>query len=625
MRRLGQIALGFALALACPVIGRAAAAAVPVSTAGFNQTFRGDGAKLTVESPLAIPPRFGFVPFRLAVDNQLPREVEWRANFTSTQSTGSSMSTTTQRTFDSFVAPGGRSHERWLFVPLADGGFFRGNYFYRGPVTGTIAGPGIGSVSFSLNNPGAASIAGMTPWAVSASLDGAVRARIGEQKVPVQPAPFRVRGGRPVPTSPPTPGPTTRPLISTPYNIFVFEPAQPLGDWRIWSPFARVVIRSGEFASLDAANRVALRNWVALGGVLYLVSDDARPGGTEYFGAGSIVRLGGLEDGRDAGLFSSAGLQGGTLAQPSSDELSQERTKLSVKLPGNSGAGDWLAYFFIIFALVIAPVNLFALAPARRRHRLFFTVPAISFAAVVLLGTIILVQDGFGGRGARRALVVLLPGDNQAAIFQEQVSRTGMLLGSQFPLANDVLCAQLPIDGNAANTGGINLQRGDGRASGEWFRSRAGQAQHLRRLTPTRARVERVGVAPDGGPVVQSSVGTTLRDFLYVDEAGQAWGAATVAPGTRVNLTRVADADVAFKKQVEEFAEVSSVHFGQVTRASATPSGLARGRFVARSDDSELAPIPTLDAIRWEDSTVLVTGVLENTEAKNPAPGRAGE
>jgi hypothetical protein len=467
----------------------------------------------------------------------------------------------------------------------------------------------------------------MTPWAVSASLESTVRTRIGEQRVPVTAPPGRSptiirRPGAPPVVVPAAGGPATRPLISAPYNLFVFDPGQPLGDWRIWSPFSRVVLRAGEYAALDAANRVALRNWVALGGVLYLAPDDqgAAPG-REHLGAGSIVRLGGLQEGADDGLFTAPNLLNGTLAQPASNDLSQHRTKLSANLPRSQAAGDWLATFFVVFALVIAPVNLFAFAPGKRRHRLFFTVPALSFLAVALLGTVILVQDGFGGRGARRALVVLLPGDNQAAIFQEQVSRAGMLLGSEFALPNDVLCTQLPIDAGALPS--LVLQRSDGRATGDWFRSRAGQAQHLRRLVPTRARVEQVETAAGGAPIVQSSVGATLRNFLYADDAGRVWGAATVPPGTRVNLAPVTEATNAFVAAAGEFGEMSSVHFAQLTRASALAGGLARGRFIARSDDSDLAPLPTLASIRWEDSAVLVTGVLENAGAK-AAAGKAG-
>lgn len=616
MKRLAPIALA-ALAWVLPP-ARAAS-----SIGGYTQTFRGEGAKLTLEAPFAQPPRFGFTPLRLAIDNQLARDVQWQASFQAFANNGSS--TTNQRTHQDLAVAGGRAHERWIFVPLADGGVAPSGYSYRGPLSGTVSGPGLGNISFVLNNAPAVTPRSMVPWAVSASLENVVRTRIDGIFQP---------GAAPAGGPPPTMtgrggsrggGPAgPRRLVQGPYSIFAFEPTAPMPDWRIWSPFARVVLREGEFAALDAPNRVALRNWVALGGTLYLAPDAGPAGATEHFGAGSIVRVrGSLAGGDGAGLFTEQGLLGGTLAQPAAGDLSQENTRLSDQLPRGSDAGDWLVYFFIAFALIVGPVNLFVLAPPRRRHRLFFTVPATSFVAVLGLGATILVQDGFGGEGLRRALVVLLPGDNQAAVFQEQVTRTGMLSGSQFALADDTLCAQVAVISGIPGATGPALERWPGRAGGDWFRSRAVQAQHLRRLTPTRARVEQVGLTPQGAPVVQSSVSATLRDFCYIDDTGNAWGAATLPTGTRVELTRLPDPAV-FAQRVEQFGGMSSIAFAQLTRAGASPGGETRGRFIALADDTDLAPLATLDAIRWADSAVLMTGALERG-GPQPGGGEAGE
>ena len=40
----------------------------------------------------------------------------------------------------------------------------------------------------------------------------------------------------------------------------------------------------------------------------------------------------------------------------------------------------WISLFLIAFAALIGPVNVLWLAPATKRHRLFFTTPAISLA-----------------------------------------------------------------------------------------------------------------------------------------------------------------------------------------------------------------------------------------------------
>jgi len=88
--------------------------------------------------------------------------------------------------------------------------------------------------------------------------------------------------------------------------------------------------------------------------------------------------------------------------------------------------------FILIFALVVGPLNLFVFASGKNRPRLFWTTPLISLIGAGLLAALMIVQDGFGGTGARTTLAVLLPQDKKMAVIQEQVSRTGILLGQPF-------------------------------------------------------------------------------------------------------------------------------------------------------------------------------------------------
>jgi hypothetical protein len=251
----------------------------------------------------------------------------------------------------------------------------------------------------------------------------------------------------------------------------------------------------------------------------------------------------------------------------------------------------------------------------KRRQRLFFTLPAISIAAVALLVAAIWLQDGVGGDGARRALVVLLPGDNQAAVFQEQVSRSGLLFGASFPLPEDVVCASVPTDDYGPGGRTFTFERQENTASGDWFRSRARQAQHLRRLVPTRARVEQVGTAPDGAPIVQSSVGTTLRNFRLVDASG-AWEAREVPSGARVTLSRSTSQEEPGKR-ASQFGLACSAHFRYLVHGCLTEEP---GRFVASTGDFELAPIATLPGIRWTASDVMITGLLDNAGNRSHSP-----
>ena len=69
--------------------------------------------------------------------------------------------------------------------------------------------------------------------------------------------------------------------------------------------------------------------------------------------------------------------------------------------------------FILVFAVLVGPVNLFWLADASRRHRLFWSTPLISVAASLLLVGVIALQDGFGGSGERVMATLLVPDEQE--------------------------------------------------------------------------------------------------------------------------------------------------------------------------------------------------------------------
>lgn len=377
-------------------------------------------------------------------------------------------------------------------------------------------------------------------------------------------------------------------------EITVVDPARWPADWRVWSPFQRVVFTDSELAALDGARRGALREWVAMGGMLDIYPT---PNGRETFHAG--IHGHGLIRRMERSLEAEAAFSTKPAVmqyRPNMDSLPRlEASTISAERrvelrPARGTLG--VAIFLTFFCLLIGPINLFVFAPANRRHRLFFTVPALSLGASALLAGFIVVKDGFGGEGARYGLVMLLPEQNQAVVTQMQVVRTGVLASAGFDLPDDVVLERL----NAPNQSDYgyrrsrqqseNYERSAGRAEGDWFSSRRGQEHLLRRLTPTRARVELVGGGVgDAAPVVQSSVAAVLKNFRYCDDANRLWGAEEVPPGQRVTLVLQRRADV-----------------------SDTP---ASGHFQARGGAAEgLTPIDTLSSIRWDESQFLYAGPL---------------
>ena len=509
------------------------------------------------------------------------------------------------------------------------------NNFVGTTISVELSGPGIaGSQRVPLPDPARGTL--MRPFAVSSGLESAVR---GQLSAIVRGAP----------------------------NLSAVEAAQLPADWRVWSPFAAVILTSDEFAALDAGRRGALRGWVGLGGRLWLSPTEAGEEQVEKFGVGFITTLAepvsapapaatlaatattaaqlanvALEvERRRAATGRAVPGGGGTMVLPPTldqsvvdlwvkkiriydgtpglperDALLLEKSAIGTSVQDPVGAGSMLGMFLVAFAIVIGPVNLFVFAPATKRHRLFLTTPLISIAATLVLALMIVLQDGLGGDGMRRALVVLLPGDNEAAVFQEQAARTGFLTSRVFALADDTQLTVLPLEAWDARVGfsfaNTELTRADGRAAGDWFRSRGRQAQLLQRLVPTRGRVERIGTAPGGAPIVQSSLATPLRSFVCADDAGALWTVPELPPGKRVTLTRGGS-------WLGNAATGGSARFAEVL-AAAAPKEPAR--WSARGGATDLAPIATLASVRWTEADVLFTGMLEGaaTAAKEATP-----
>jgi hypothetical protein len=373
--------------------------------------------------------------------------------------------------------------------------------------------------------------------------------------------------------------------------INVFEPASWPADWRSWSAFDRVVLTEAEFLRMDGARRAALRDWVAVGGVLdlYPEREGERLGGAavERHGLGAIRRAARTLAAEEKVKPGYAQFHHG-LSVASASAISVER-RAELKL---SSGRLGLSLFLAGFGLLVGPINLFVFAPAHRRHRLFLTVPALSLAASALMAGYIVVKDGFGGEGTRRGFVVLLPESNQALVAQTQISRTGVLLGGTFALGDDVLLAQGEAPGGTPGERSESYARAAGRAGAGWFASRRVQEHSMRQLVPTRARVELVGEEAGGAPVVQSSVGATLRDFLYVDARGRHWTAEALEPGRRVALREG----------------------GKATSQHGAPRA---GSFVATAGAAEgIAPVETLASIRWDEDKFFYTGPL--TGARTP-------
>ena len=375
-------------------------------------------------------------------------------------------------------------------------------------------------------------------------------------------------------------------------------------DWRALSGFDCLWLTEAEYAGLDAARRAAIRAWIDRGGTFYLCTqgldpslraglglpatgDEARPG----FGFVKLV----LWDGKALGQATAASMIDEVKplhdASVVNDATDWGMTKALGNIPVNA---LFLIGFVVVFATLVGPVNLFWLANATRRHRLFWTTPLISLAASLLLILVIVLQDGFGGYGERTMLTLLLPDQKEAVVVQEQSARTGVLLSRDFTTTEDLVLSPLKVQRYT----GKSYDQSGRRYGGGWFASRTVQAQRAEAIVPSRAEIQLLNAAAaraGAPPVVVSSIPAALRTVSYTDPTGRLWRGDNLRTGERLTLR--ADLPV-----VPAFPTGGSELLKQLAeRVSARP-----GYFYAMSNDGPF--IETLPSIHWKKQQAAFFG-----------------
>jgi hypothetical protein len=372
-----------------------------------------------------------------------------------------------------------------------------------------------------------------------------------------------------------------------------FNPDELPEDWRGLSGVAALWLSGEELNHLDPAQRQAVRDWVRLGGQLFICGVSEKPSDFQFNGFGQASALPAAALDINATKNTIENLP--TTSEPGFDSsLAQQYTKAEAVKPNVPLLGSFMA----LFAITVGPVNVFAFA-GRRRQRLFWTTPLISVAASALLMGVIVVQDGMGGHGGRRAVVCVFPDTHEQAVVQMQDSRTGMLLGATFRLRDPARIDQLtetPADqGRALATDGAVF-------SGGWFTSRAAQTQSLFAITPTRAEITLMNpadVANGAAPVIVSSFDTTLDDLYFTDARHQLWHAKEVRTGQKITMEPPTDKDGGI--------DIPAGPTGPLHEFVTQP-----GSFIAIASQSS-DYIPTLDSIRWSDDPVTYIGPVTNS------------
>ena len=343
-------------------------------------------------------------------------------------------------------------------------------------------------------------------------------------------------------------------------------------DWRAYIGYDAMMIASDEWTQLRPAPQKAILEGNRFGGVLQIYTDSSNRA-SEFLSLGfdRLPTLGNVSRAKHSyGSIELHGWNGqdiklqqthNTLKSADQHRTNFEKTYTShwdlQKTFGIKSFNPLLVMLILtIFSVIVGPVNLFSFAKPGRRQRLFITTPLISLVASILVIGIILFKDGLGGEG-RRMLVMDLESsadEKRAYITQEQISRTGVLLGNSFQLHDptSIYPVQLAdsqwshkIDHSNKSQFSLN---GD-HLSGDWFLSRREQGQMLRSVQPTRSRIELTSPAKTNQPPhLFSSLEFTVDELFYVGEGGRVWKSKTspipsgseiiLEPSTRDDLSK---------------------------------------------------------------------------------------
>ncbi|MDB6076717.1 MAG: hypothetical protein JWO82_464 [Akkermansiaceae bacterium] len=403
-----------------------------------------------------------------------------------------------------------------------------------------------------------------------------------------------------------------------------FDPRQLPEDWRAYSGYDAIAMTDSDWSAVTPGARNAIMQWNRLGGRLVIYVD----------GAADLKSLGIKTDpsgGRSMGQVTTLplpaamtlapvetvdffyGVKPRELPKPFHQSINEDYSSSSV-WPLQSLFGEKSFHYavfvivLIVFAILVGPVNLFVFAKSGRRHRLFITTPLIALGASAVLMMLIFFEDGFGGRGMRLVLMEVRPdnGENSAYINQEQISRTGVLLGSSFEMKGQAMITPVRMDpsnwSRYTNDSGVGsrfeIQAVDGnlKVQGDWFQSRSEQGQALEAVMPTRGRIE--ARSESGAPVLLSTFDFPIRTLWYTDPSGAIWKAENITAGKAFTCSQgdASERNLELKRMSESLRRKADGLFDR------------KGSFVAVTD--EAPAIETFSHIAWKQTHTVITGPI---------------
>lgn len=414
-----------------------------------------------------------------------------------------------------------------------------------------------------------------------------------------------------------------------------FTPSLLSSDWRAYSGFDVMICTDEDWREMSVEAQNAILEWNRLGGNIYIYKLNPASNFKSLKIEDSEAYKNAIKINRSFGSVTITPLSSikalnvkkvtNLINPPRKDIAKISAINGNYDMSG-SGVGAWslqkalgklsfsptyLIIILIAFGILVGPVNLFVFAKAGQRHRLFITTPIIALGASLLLVLLIIIQDGFGGHGQRVQLVEVRAdgGENKAYVWQEQVARTGIILGGSFETSSPTYMSPVPVNPSRFsrvtrnNSGGAsNYTAGHGKqglaASGDWFQSRSVHGHYLESVVPTRGRITLK--SNQGAPVINSSFDYQIQDLIYIDNSGQAWKASKIAAGDSVKLTP--------SNSVEAIKLIHDNHDKMSPKLQEKLDVLSKRKnhFIAITDQAPA--ISTLDSVKWTNTQSIITG-----------------
>lgn len=536
------------------------------------------GISIAVESWLEVCPAYGMAPLKVIVSNASKQTRTWHFTVGNGYGMGGGVNTEADITVEA-----GRSGEMTVYAPVMLQG--QSGYYY-GNITFMINGYGVnGSYFGGLNISGSGRSTRTSFTAMGKKLAtkgwGNLKSKLEGDKS----------------------GSSGTDLMGCEVDI-----AEAPEDWRGYTGLSQLWMDGSEWASMKEASKAALYDWVALGGRVFILGNE--PGSSVSHGAGGITKM--QWDGK---TFPTQEVIS-RLERSDTNHLGKQLNSYNKSWPLHANVGELklniplIFGFIIVFGTLVGPVNLFWFAGVGRRQRLFWTTPLLSLTGSAVLVALMMLQDGLGGEGSRTVLGIFMPEQKKMLITQEQICRTGVLLGRGFPKEEPSWMQTLNWRDNSK--GYYNPSEESRRAytetpshrSGDWFSSRAIQAQMMQAARPSRAAIEwQAATDPAGVPTVLSSIETPLLKVFIRDDAGKYWLAEDVGTGEKKSMR--ASTQEEFKRWLDELMKKTS---GPVISSAMERLRHQPGYAYAEAGNASKIAVKSLPAIRWNQERVIFAG-----------------